>query len=125
MPLFGSAFSPKKGQPRKATSLSNLNLDETERQIEFGLDYSPVKLRLSPHEMIFADGMWIAESGGGGGASQKDLLKTKRENQQLREENNLLKIKVELLLDMLSEKTAEIHLQENELDHMKKLAKRR
>ena len=60
MPLFGSAFSPKKGQPRKATSLSNLNLDETERQIEFGLDYSPVKLRLSPHEMIFADGMWIA-----------------------------------------------------------------
>ena len=60
MPLFGNAFNPKKGPPRKATSLSNLNLDETERQTEFGLEYSPVKLRLNPHEMIFADGLWIS-----------------------------------------------------------------
>ena len=60
MPLFGNAFSPKKGAPRKANSLSNLNLDETQKQVEFGLDYPPVKLRLNPHEMIFADGMWIS-----------------------------------------------------------------
>ena len=60
MPLFGNKFSPKKGTPRKYPSLSNLNLDATEKQNEFGLDLGPVKLRLGSNEIMFNDGQWIA-----------------------------------------------------------------
>lgn len=59
MPLFGNKFSPKKGAPRKSQSLSNLNLDASERQVQFGLDYGPIKLKLGPNEMIFDNGLWI------------------------------------------------------------------
>ena len=37
----------------------------------------------------------------GGGASSKEVARLKKLNQQMVEENNLLKYKVELLLDMV------------------------
>jgi len=37
-----------------------------------------------------------------GGGSNKELQKVRQQNKQLKEENNLLKIKVDLLLDMVS-----------------------
>lgn len=43
--------------------------------------------------------IFVAETGGG--ASHKEVIKLRKLNQQLNEENNLLKIKVELLLDMV------------------------
>ena len=56
MPLFGgSKFSPKKGPPRKFPSMSNLNLDATERS----LDNAPIKLRLGTQQIVFDDGQWI------------------------------------------------------------------
>ncbi len=61
MPLFGNKFSPKPGTPRKFHSLSNLNLDASEKQVEFGLNYGPVKLKLGDQEMTFTpDGQWIS-----------------------------------------------------------------
>lgn len=59
MPLFGNKFSPKKGIPRKSPSLSNLNLEATERQNEFGVDYGPIKLRLGSNEISFDEGEWV------------------------------------------------------------------
>ena len=41
----------------------------------------------------------VASAGGGGG---KELHRVKQQNKQLKEENNLLKIKIDLLLDMVS-----------------------
>lgn len=38
---------------------------------------------------------------GTGGASHKEVMKLRRENQTLHEENNLLKLKVDILLDMV------------------------
>ena len=43
----------------------------------------------------------LAESGVGGG-SQREMMRLKKTNQQLNEENNLLKLKVDILLDMVS-----------------------
>ena len=60
MPLFGNKFSPKRGVPRKSTSLSNLNLDASEKQEEFGLDYGPIKLKLGSNEITFDQGNWVA-----------------------------------------------------------------
>jgi len=123
-PLFGTnKFSPKKGGPRKSPSLSNLNLDATERRTEFGIDYGPVKVRLGGNEMSFEGGEWISETAGGG--SQRETIRLRKQNVVLTEENNLLKIKVDLLLDMLSERTAELHLQENQIAQLEKLSKRR
>ena len=42
----------------------------------------------------------LAESGVGGG-SQREMMRLKKTNQQLSEENNLLKLKVDILLDMV------------------------
>jgi len=126
MPSFGlfstNKFSPKKGVPRKYPSLSNLNLDATQRNSEFGLDYGPLKVKLGGNEMSFEGGEWISETTGGG--TQREAIKLRKQNVVLAEENNLLKIKVELLLDMLAERTAELHLQENQVSQLERMSKR-
>lgn len=41
---------------------------------------------------------------GGGGASHVELMRLKKTNQQLHEENNLLKLKIDILLDMVCDR---------------------
>ena len=43
---------------------------------------------------------WISETTGGS-VTQKEVLRLRKENQQLQDENSLIKIKMELLLDMV------------------------
>ena len=58
--LFGNKFTPKKTPPRRAQSLSNLNLDADQSRQEFGVDgYSGVKLNLGGQEVAFENGMWV------------------------------------------------------------------
>ncbi|KAG8441753.1 hypothetical protein GDO86_010797 [Hymenochirus boettgeri] len=124
MPLFGNTFSPKKVPPRKSASLSNLHtLDRTTKEVELGLDYSFPSINIAGQSMKFENGQWITESGGT--ASQKEIQRLRKRNQQLEEENNLLRVKVDILLDMLSETTAESHLKEKELEDLKNLSNRR
>ncbi|TSK14678.1 SH3 domain-binding protein 1 [Bagarius yarrelli] len=99
MPLFGNTFSPKKTPPRKSASLSNLHtLDQSTREIELGLEYGAPVLNIGGQSLKFEDGQWITESGPN--VSSKEVQKLKKRNLQLEEENNLLKLKIELLLDM-------------------------
>ncbi|XP_057599725.1 protein chibby homolog 1 isoform X3 [Hippopotamus amphibius kiboko] len=126
MPLFGSTFSPKKTPPRKSASLSNLhNLDRSTREVELGLDYGTPTMNLAGQSLKFENGQWIAETGIGGGVDRREAQRLRRRNQQLEEENNLLRLKVDILLDMLSETTAESHLMEKELDELKSVSRRR
>ena len=53
--------------------------------------------------IVISSLLYSSESLGGG--SQRELVQGRKQNQQLQEENNLLKLKVELLLDMASVKT--------------------
>ncbi|XP_028843960.1 protein chibby homolog 1 isoform X2 [Denticeps clupeoides] len=118
MPLFSNTFSPKKTPPRKSASLSNLHtLDRSTRETELGLDYGAPVMNIGGQSLKFEEGNWVSESGGI--ISEKEVQKLKRRNVQLEEENNLLKLKVEILLDMLSETTAESHLLQKELDGVK------
>ncbi|XP_076075064.1 protein chibby homolog 1-like isoform X1 [Mytilus galloprovincialis] len=117
--LFGNKFSPKKTPPRRAQSLSNISLDADQAREEFGPNIGPVKLRLGGNEVQFENGMWIQETGGGGGASHKEVMKLRKENQQVSEENNLLKLKIDILLDMLAEASAVSHYHETELKQMR------
>ena len=116
--LFGNKFSPKKTPPRRAHSLSNISLDADQAREEFGPNVGPVKLRLGGNEVQFENGMWVQETGGGG-ASHKEVMKLRKENQQISEENNLLKLKIDILLDMLAEASAVSHYHETELKQLR------
>ncbi|KAH3871874.1 protein chibby homolog 1-like [Dreissena polymorpha] len=126
MPLFpfGDKFSPKKTPPRRAQSLSNLHLDAEKSREEFGPDVGPVKLKLGGQEVAFENGMWIQESGPNA-ASHKEVMKLRKDNQNLTEENNLLKLKIDLLLDILAETAATSNYYEKELKQLKATGKKR
>ncbi|KAM4525728.1 protein chibby homolog 1 [Fundulus diaphanus] len=118
MPLFGNTFSPKKTPPRKSASLSSLHtLDRSTREIELGLEYGPPAMNIGGQSLKFEDGQWITESGGN--TSNKEVQRLKKRNLQLEEENNLLKSKIEVLMDMLTETTVEYHLMKTENEDMK------
>ncbi|XP_026550660.1 protein chibby homolog 1 [Notechis scutatus] len=125
MPLFGNTFSPKKTPPRKSASLSNLHsLDRSTREIELGLEYGTPVMTLTGQSLRFENGQWIPESFGSNG-DRRETQRLRKRNQQLEEENNLLRLKVDLLLDMLSETTAESHLMGKELEELKNYSRRR
>ncbi|XP_077979743.1 protein chibby homolog 1-like [Glandiceps talaboti] len=120
MPLFGDKFSPKKTPIRKSASLNNLNkLDHAVRETEYGMQYGPATVKLGGQELVFEDGSWVVEGSSGGSVNQREFSKVKKQNQTLNEENNLLKLKIEILLDMLAQTTAESHLHEKELDELR------
>ena len=52
----------------------------------------------------------LLESGAGGAGDHRELLKVRKQYLQLMEEHNLVKIKVELLLDMVSRTDQLLHL---------------
>ncbi|XP_078286517.1 protein chibby homolog 1 [Rhinoraja longicauda] len=125
MPLFGNVFSPKKTPPRKSASLSSLHtLDRVAREVELGLDHGAPAMNIGGQSLKFDNGQWVSESARDGGP-HKEVHRLKRRNQQLEEENNLLRLKIDILLDMLSETTAESHLMEKELEELKTHNRRR
>ena len=51
--LFRKPFSPKKAPPRKAATISPLQMDAAERSREFGLDYNHAHMRLGDFHFQF------------------------------------------------------------------------
>ncbi len=58
--------------------------------------------------------------GGGKGPGSRDFVRLQKQNVQLSEENNLLKYKVELLLDMLAASNADFLVMQKEVEALKK-----
>ncbi|XP_043252465.1 protein chibby homolog 1 [Colletes gigas] len=120
MPLFSNKFSPKKTPTRKVgVFLINKDLSPKRIEKELGPNVGPIRLKLGDHETVFESGLWIPESGKIGG-TYKENEKLKKEMKRLEEENNLLKLKFEVLLDMLTQTTAEFHMQKEELGRLKR-----
>ncbi|CAL8079098.1 unnamed protein product [Calicophoron daubneyi] len=123
MPLFQRRFSVPKFPARKASSMTNLSqLDATTKSQEFSVDFGPIRTRLSGRDLVFRDGNWVIENADSSMntlQTDRETVRVRKENHQLTEENNLLKLKVEILLDMLAETTAEVHLQENEIENLR------
>ncbi|KAK0168461.1 hypothetical protein PV327_002258 [Microctonus hyperodae] len=117
MPLFTNKFSPKKTPLRKASiSLANKDLSPKRIERELGPDVGPIRLRLGDQEATFDNGIWIPESGKVGGTF-KENEKLKKEVRRLEEENNLLKLKLELLIDMATVAAAETQLQNRKINN--------
>ncbi|XP_004080168.1 protein chibby homolog 1 [Oryzias latipes] len=118
MPLFGNLFSPKKTLSRRSASMSSLHtLDHSTKELELGLEYGPPEANIGGQIWKFEGGQWITESVGN--TSSREMQRLKKKNLQLEEENNLLKLKIEVLLDMLTETTVEYHLMEKEVEDIK------
>ena len=132
MSIFKKPFAPKKAPARKNITLSPLKLDASERAREFGLDYGSAYLKLSGQLVRFdkETGDWISGmrtsfrlinyliihfQDGTHYAGSKDVQKLQKLNHHLQEENNLLKVKFDLLLDMATEVYCENKLQEQQL----------
>ncbi|XP_054832335.1 protein chibby homolog 3 [Eublepharis macularius] len=122
---FSRRFYPRRPPLRQATSLSTFYLlDYKTRQAELGMDYSLPCTQLSKAKFVFHDGEWQSDSV----PQQMPLLHLlpsnkessykglKKENKALLEENNYLKLQLELLMDMLTETTARLHTVEKKLD---------
>ena len=67
-------------------------------------------------ESVFDNGEWVPETG--------PVTGTNKENHKLRhlqDENDFLKLKFEILLDMLTKKMAESHLQQKRIELQKQV----
>ena len=153
MPLFNrSSFrAGKKPTKRKSASLSNLSsLDDTVYTVQdLQLEGGRVAMKLGGHNMAFEDGQWVIgrsyytitqtcnngyfllisyflpSSPGVDDSQATAAVQVKKEHRQLSEENNLLKYKVELLLDMLAASNADNYVLQKELAALKKQSKKK
>lgn len=102
MPLFRSKFHPKKAPQRKKNVVSNLRreMDPQQLETEFDVKIEKIKLDLGSSQVFefhprAEPPKWIALN------SELRKEKPSAANAKLESENNLLKLQVETLLDMV------------------------
>lgn len=119
MPLFAGKFTPKKSSPRKSNSSSTLyrELDANKLKTELGIDYGEIQLSLGEKTCVFdkdlAEWVWV-DDGSPNSPQRKtkrevkldkeemdEVIKVKQRCQEVIEENRFLKVKIEILLDMV------------------------
>eukprot|EP00061_Rhincodon_typus_P008489 g31129.t1 len=114
---YRSKFRPRKCRPRRHAPVTSFYLLDYDRRIaEMGLEHDPPAFQIIGQKLTFKKGRWTAQSCNGlFTSSQPDLLKNVREkNRMLQDQNNVLQLKLELVMDMLTETTASLLLMEEE-----------
>ncbi|CAF0763776.1 unnamed protein product [Rotaria sordida] len=111
MSFFKSAFSAKKVKPRKQISRSPLKLSADELYRDLGPKCEVIDVKVADKKIIFdiENGDWntVAAKSFGETILSSNVQKIRKQNELLQEENNLLKLKVEILLSRLAESIAE------------------
>lgn len=101
MPIFSKKFDIKNIPQRSKR-------DGTSSHIQEKLDdYQVIQLNLANKKKLkFVDGTWIVTQQG----DLDDVIAMQKRLQKLEEENNLNQIKVDVLLDMLTENLSELKM---------------
>ncbi|XP_062910917.1 uncharacterized protein LOC134349881 [Mobula hypostoma] len=109
-------FHPRKSPARRHAPVSSLYLLDYDRRIaELGLEHEPPVMQISGQRFSFRKGRWVPQlQGGFCHSSQGELLRGIREkNKVLQEQNNMLQLRLELTMDMLTEATANLIMLED------------
>lgn len=102
MPFFADRFVFKKAPARKPDAIATgyRSLTSNDARIEFGADFSTVSLTLDGRRAVFdeASGKWAWNSRSADVRDSSDSDKM----QKLMSENRLLRLKIEILTDLVS-----------------------
>ncbi|XP_048885702.1 protein chibby homolog 1-like [Brienomyrus brachyistius] len=107
--ILWSTWNPKRVPLRQDASLSShYTLDYRSRMEELGSDLGLPTLTLAGQTFTYINGQWVSSAGRKGLDLRPRLQQLKRKNRALMEENNALMIRLEVLMDMLTDATAQL-----------------
>uniref|UniRef100_A0A1B6LQV2 Uncharacterized protein n=1 Tax=Graphocephala atropunctata TaxID=36148 RepID=A0A1B6LQV2_9HEMI len=118
MPLFSSNKFLSKKIPQRKSSNSFVKQTLVEGEAEGRIDIGNLRISVGEQQFVFDDGEWAPENGIVGG-KHKENQRLQQKIKQLESENNFLQLKTEVLLDMLTETTAEAHIQDKEITRLR------
>lgn len=101
MPIFSKKFYIKTIPPRAKRHPSGPQVQEKL------IDIQTLQINLNKKKLKFVDGSWLVSNQCG---DMDDISVIKKKIQKLEEENNLKQVKIDILLDMLSENLAELNV---------------
>ncbi|CAF2870535.1 unnamed protein product [Rotaria sp. Silwood2] len=111
MSFLKSAFSVKKAKPRRQVSRSSLKLSADELYRDLNPKYDVIDIKLADKRIVFdtENGYWntVDAESLGETISSRSVEKIRKQIEILQEENNVLKLKVEMLLSLVAESIAE------------------
>ncbi|XP_065065707.1 protein chibby homolog 1-like [Rhopilema esculentum] len=127
MPIFKRpSFKGNRKIPERRVDAGATNNQLLDRQsLDPGVDYeqNPVKLNLGGRNFVFSEGDWVCEEGSDSDVatiqSNKEIQRLRKTVKDFREENNLLKYKIELLLDMVAVSNSDLDAMQNELEKLR------
>ncbi|XP_036423645.1 protein chibby homolog 1-like [Colossoma macropomum] len=100
------------------TALSHCNLGFHSSICDLALQSGPPTLKLGSHTLTFRHGQWVRH----GGARENARLQGLRWRlQKLEEENRELKLRLEILIDMLVDTTVHMHTLEREVGQIERV----
>ncbi|KAL7648727.1 UNVERIFIED_CONTAM: hypothetical protein RMT77_000634 [Armadillidium vulgare] len=112
MNFIGRKFSPAKSPPRRSISLNSLKRSDR-NQSDISAEFNKIRINFGDQKAKFKDGEWITDLERSDSSQEVERLRESLKNAE--QENNLLRLKVEILLDMLTEKSAENLLKGKEI----------
>uniref|UniRef100_A0A182U052 Chibby n=1 Tax=Anopheles melas TaxID=34690 RepID=A0A182U052_9DIPT len=113
MPIFQKKFAPKVAPPR--AQRLNIGCPPPAEDLD---DFRTITLNLVDKQLCFIDGVWLNGLKPGPGGSvvsgsgvnvTDDLLRMKRRMKALEQENNMLQVKLDVLVDLLTENVIELN----------------
>uniref|UniRef100_A0A182ND25 Chibby n=1 Tax=Anopheles dirus TaxID=7168 RepID=A0A182ND25_9DIPT len=115
MPIFQKKFAPKIAPPR--TQRLNIGCPPPAEDV---YDFRTITLNLVDKQLCFIDGVWmnglkpsvagsLPATSGATVNTADDLLRMKRRMKTLEQENNMLQVKLDVLVDLLTENVIELN----------------